>query len=144
MKLCTYLHFDGRTREAFAFYAKVFGGKINSMMTYGETPVAEHVPPSAHQAIMHASLDIGDQVLMGSDGTPDHPYQGIRGVHVVIALSDVSEAERIFAALSDGGEVAMPLTETFWAARYGMMTDRFGVPWMVNCAFPASDGGCST
>ncbi len=133
MKLVTYLSFDGNTREALEFYAQVLGGKVIAMMQYGETPAAEHVSASAHQAIMHGCVEFGEYSLMGTDATPEHPYEGIKGASVVVALHDPSEAERIFSALSEGGEVTMPLMETFWAQRYGMFTDRFGVSWMVNC-----------
>jgi PhnB protein len=133
MKLCTYLSFDGQTREALEFYAKVLRGKVTAMMKFGETPAAEHVAASARDSIMHGCVEFGNYMLMGTDATPEHPYKGIVGAQVVIALHDVNEAERIFGELSQGGEVTMPLMETFWARRYGMFTDRFGVSWMVNC-----------
>ena len=103
-------------------------------MPYGETPVAEHVSKSAHQAIMHGCVEIGEFMLMGSDGTPEHPYEGVKGASVAVHLSDPQQAERIFAALSEGGQVTMPMMETFWAKKFGMVTDRFGIAWMVNCA----------
>ncbi len=133
MKLCTYLSFDGQTREALEFYAKVLKGKVTAMMTFGETPAAEHVAASAHQSIMHGCVEVGEFMLMGTDATPENPYEGITGASVVVALKDAQEAERIFAELSEGGQVTMPLMETFWAQRYGMATDRYGVAWMVNC-----------
>jgi PhnB protein len=139
MKLCTYLSFDGDTREALEFYANVLGGKVTAMMTFGETPAAEHVAASARDLIMHGSVDVGEFTIMGTDATPEQPYKGFVGAQVVVALTDTNEAGRIFNALSDGGEVTMPLTETFWARRFGMLTDRFGIAWMVNCG---AENGC--
>lgn len=131
-----YLSFNGNCSEAFDFYAKVFGGKVVMMMTYGETPAAEHVSPAARGKIMHGRLVVGDQVLMGSDATPERPYEGIKGLSVAIQMASPPDAERIFAGLSEGGKVTMPIGETFWAARFGMCIDKFGVPWMVNCENP--------
>jgi PhnB protein len=102
------------------------------MFTHAGTPAAEHVPPEWLNKIMHVTLKVGDSVLMGSDAPPDR-YKKPEGFTVNIALSDVAEAERIFHALSENGTVGMPIQQTFWAERWGMLTDQYGIPWMVNC-----------
>ncbi|MGA8261017.1 MAG: VOC family protein [Arenicellales bacterium] len=133
MQVNTYLSFDGDCREAFEFYEQCLGGKIQAMMTFGDGPGCNHVPAELHGRIMHGSIRLGEHFLMGTDGTPDHPYSGINGAHVVLSLPEPEEAERAFEALSEQGRVEMPIQETFWARRFGMTVDRFGVPWMVNC-----------
>ncbi len=132
MQLTPYLHFDGTCREAFATYAEILRGTVTMMMTFGESPMAEHVPPGAETRIMHVRLETDRAALMGSD-TPPGRHDKPAGMTVSINLADVTEAERIYAALSDGGTVGMPLQQTFWAKRFGMFTDRFGTPWMINC-----------
>ena len=124
--------FKGNCREAFEFYAKVLGGKIAMMMTLGESPMAQGAPPEAHGTIIHARLMVGDMVLMGSDAMGEAPEEP-KGFSVSLVMHDPAEAERIFAAFAEGGTVRMALAETFWATRFGMVTDRFGTPWMVNC-----------
>ncbi len=136
MKLNSYLGFDGNCEAAFKFYAECLGGQLQCMQRFGETPGAQHVPAEYRNRIMHASLAVDGQVLMGSDSLPEHPYEGVKGCHVAIVLKDPAEAERIFETLSKDGTVQMPLGETFWATRFGMAVDRFGVPWMVNCEKP--------
>jgi PhnB protein len=132
MQLNTYLVFNGRCEEAFKFYEQSLGGKIAAMFTHAGTPAAEHVPPEWLKKIMHVRLEVGDCVLMGSDAPPDR-YKQPQGFSVNIAVEKPEEAERIFGALAEGGTVGMPLQQTFWAARFGMVVDRFGIPWMVNC-----------
>lgn len=132
MQLIPYLIFNGKCAEAFKFYEQCLGGKIAAMFTHGETPAAEHVPPEQHDLIMHVRLEVDGAVLMGSD-TPRDSYEPPTGTHVSLNLSDLAKAERIFNALAEGGSVAMPFEETFWAAGFGMVTDRFGTPWMINC-----------
>jgi PhnB protein len=133
MQVNTYLTFDGQCQAAFQFYEQCLGGTIQSMFPFGGTPAAEHVPPELHDKIMHASITIGNQVLMGSDTTPEHPYEGARGFSVSLGIDRPEEAERIFKALAEQGTVIMPIGQTFWAARFGMLVDRFGIPWMVSC-----------
>ena len=134
MKLNPYLIFDGRCREAFQFYEKALGGTILAMMPFGETPACEHVPKDHHDRIMHASLEVAGQRLMGSDNTPPHPYEGIKGCSVALNVPRPEEAERLFAALgADATTIIMPMQETFWSPRFGMLVDRFGVPWIINC-----------
>jgi PhnB protein len=103
------------------------------MMTFGETPAGEHVPTDLHNLIIHTRLVVGDQAIMGSDTTPDRPVDDMAGFSVSLNVDSIAEAERVFNALSEDGTVQMPLEQTFWAARFGMLVDRFGVSWMVNC-----------
>jgi PhnB protein len=133
MRWNPYLTFNGQCEAAFKFYERCLGGKIVAMFPFGETPAGDHVPPDHRNKIMHARLVVGDQVLMGSDGTPDHPHEGVKGCSVALQIDDPAEAERIFQALAENGTVQMPIQQTFWAVRFGMLVDRFGVPWMVNC-----------
>jgi PhnB protein len=135
MQFVPYLSYDGNCREAFTFYEKLLGGQIVAMFTHGETPAAEHVGPESQDRIMHARLHVKDAVIMGGDG-PVGMYETPRGFSISIQEDDPAEAERIFAALSAGGTVIMPMEETFWAKRFGMCTDRWGIPWMVNCEKP--------
>ena len=135
MTINAYLTFNGKCAEAFRFYAKVFGGKLE-MMTNGESPVADQTPPDQRDRILHARLDLGDAVVMGSDAPPQY-FSQPQGFSVAIGLGDTAEGERIFQALSEGGTVKMPFAKTFWAERFGMCIDRFGIPWIVNCEKPA-------
>lgn len=132
MELHAYLVFDGDCREAFEHYADVFDGAIDTMQTHGDSPIAGDVSPDWHGRILHASLYVGDALLMGSDAPPGQ-YERPAGFSVSVQIDDPEEAERVWAALADGGDVTMPLGETFWASRFGMLVDRYGVPWMVNC-----------
>jgi PhnB protein len=132
MEMNPYLLFDGRCEAAFRFYEKVLGGKIVFMMRHGESPMAEQTPPDARDQIMHARLAVGDEVLMGSDA-PGDCYEEAKGFSVTLSYDDPAEAERVFNALAEQGTVRMPFQKTFWAAGFGMLTDRFGIPWMVNC-----------
>ncbi len=132
MQLNSYLHFNGDCEAAFKFYEQCLGGKIETMIPHEGTPIADQVPAEWRSKIMHARLVVGDQVLMGMDAPPDR-YQKPRGFTVNIGVTDSAEAERIFRALAENGMVTMAIGETFWAVRFGMLTDRFGIPWMVNC-----------
>ena len=135
LSIAPYLGFKGDCAEAFARYAELLGGKVTFRMTYGESPMADTTPPDWKDKTMHMTLEIGDRLLQGADSTPDR-YEAPQGISVAISLNDVAEAERIFAGLADGGTVGMPLQETFWAARFGVVVDRHGIPWMVNCEAP--------
>ncbi len=136
MQMNPYLIFDGQCAAAFKFYEQCLGAKTATMMTYGESPMAEQTPPEQRGAVMHARLTVGDAVLMGSDA-PAGRYQKPAGFHLTLVTKDPAEAERVFGALAEGGTAQMPLQETFWAVRFGMLVDRFGTPWMVNCEKPA-------
>jgi PhnB protein len=135
VKVNPYLSFNGTCEAAFKFYEQVLGGKIQIMMTFEGSPMADHAPANWRGKIMHARLDIGDQTLMGSDPPPDR-YQPIKGITVSLSIDQPEDADRIFQALSEKGSVQMPIQKTFWALRFGMLTDQFGVPWMINCEAP--------
>jgi PhnB protein len=131
MTITPLLSFRGDCREAFAVYERAFSGTIITMLTYAAAR-QDTVPPDWRDKIFHATLRIGDQVLMGGDPPPEQ-YQPTQGVQLTIGLTDPAEADRVFEALADQGTVPMPLQETFWAARFGVVVDRFGVPWLINC-----------
>jgi PhnB protein len=130
MRFIPYLSFDGKCREAFHFYATALNGKITMRMTYGESPMAHDMPPETHSRVMHSQLETAHSILMGADGPP-HSGDS-RGV-VNVDVTTPEEADRVFKALAEGGSVQLPIAETFWAHRFGMLTDRYGKPWMVNC-----------
>lgn len=132
MNVNPYLVFDGTCREAFEFYAKVLGGEIVAMMTHADMPSDQPSRPEHRDMILHARMTIGDKLLMGSDAPADR-FKKMQGFMVTLGIENPAEAERIYKALSEGGTVEMPLTETFWAQKFGMLTDRFGTPWMINC-----------
>ena len=132
MQVNPYLFFNGQCEAAFKFYEKLLGGKILAMMPHEGTPAANSVPVEWRSKIIHARMVVGDQILMGSDAPPDH-QQKPQGFSVNIGVNDPAEAERIFHALVEGGTATMPIGETFWATRFGMLVDRFGIPWMINC-----------
>jgi PhnB protein len=132
MKMNPYLYFSGQCEAAFKFYEQVLGGKIEVMLPHTGTPAAEHVPADWGNKIMHAHLNIGGETLMGSDAPPEH-YAQPKGFSVSLQINEPAEAERIFHALAVEGKVQMPIQKTFWAARFGMLVDRFGIPWMINC-----------
>jgi len=136
MKLNPHLVFNGDCEAAFKFYEKSLGGRIGLMMPHQGTPVANAVPESWRSKILHATLLIGDQVLMGADAPPGH-YAPPQGFFVSLHIDNPAEAKRIFHALSENGKVTMPIQETFWALKFGMLVDRFGTPWMINCGKPA-------
>ena len=140
--LTPYLSFAGNTREAFAFYEKALGAKIETMMSYDDMPssaapdagCADGPPPSG-SGIMHACLTLpGGAMLFAGDAPPGMPYDGVKGVMLAIQYDTVDQAHGAFHALSQGGQVTMPLAPAFWAKTFGMLTDRFGVSWAVNGA----------
>jgi len=131
-----YLLFKGQCEEAFQFYSKVLGGKIEGTFTFGASPMADKMPPEWKNKIMHMSMTVNGNTLMGSDPPPDR-YTVPAGFSVALNLNDTAEAERIFHALSEGGNVTMPIQQTFWAARFAMFVDRYGIPWMINCGQPS-------
>ena len=133
MQLNPYLFFKGRCEEAFRFYEKALDGKIVAMLTYGDSPDPSQSPPEHHKLIMHARMTVGDKVLMGSDA-PEDRFHTPQGFSVSLGIEDPQDAERVFAGLSEGdANVIMPIAETFWAERFGMLVDQFGTPWMINC-----------
>jgi PhnB protein len=136
MKWNPYLSFNGQCEEAFKFYQKILGGKILMMMTYADSPMAAQAPAGMGRKVIHATFALDDQTLSGADVPPDR-YRQPQGFSVVANLDTAVAADRIFSALSENGEVQMPIQETFWALRFGMLVDRFGTPWMINCGKPA-------
>lgn len=134
MKFNPYLCFDGQCETALQFYASAFGGKIEEFHRFGESPMANDVPAEFHQRVMHAGFRLPDGgMLMASDAMPGQPFVAAQGITLTINLDDVAKAETLFQTLAEGGQVSMPLQSTFWATRFGMVTDRFGTPWMINC-----------
>lgn len=133
MNVNPYLILNGDCEAAFTFYAQATGGELGPMMRFDGTEGCEDFPPEHKQKIMHTHVMFGQTVLMGSDNHPAYPYEGVKGCSVSLSVDSIQDAERIFGALSDGGQVTMPLTQTFWAVRFGMLVDKFGVPWMINC-----------
>jgi PhnB protein len=135
MKINPYLNFNGKCAEAFDFYAKVLHGKDLHVMTFRDSPMAGQVPDNEKDMVVHARFQAGDTTIMGSDA-PGGRYNKPQGYAVNIGVDTPEEAERIFAGLSEGGNVGMAIGETFWAKRFGMVTDRYGTHWMVNCEKP--------
>lgn len=138
MHIHPYLNFDGNCAEAFRFYEKALGGEIEAMMTYENSPMADEMSPAWKGRVMHASMKVGDARLMGADSQPDN-HLAPQGLYVSLHITDVPEAERVWKELSEGGSVEMDLQQTFWAARFGVCTDRFGTPWMINCDESSSE-----
>src|SRR5215831_15738733 len=132
MQLNPYLNFKGQCEEAFKSYEKSLKGSIEFLMRNGESPMADQTPSDQKNNVLHATLRFGDQVIMGADAPPKY-YEKPQGFSISITVKDIQEAERIFNELSVGGSVRMPLQKTFWAERFGMFTDRFDIPWMINC-----------
>jgi PhnB protein len=133
MQIQPYLFFDGRCEEAIEFYRRALGAEVQMLMRYKdspEPPPADMVPPGSENKIMHAALRIGETVVMASDGRCSGQAR-FNGFSLSIAVASLAEADRVFAALSDGGVVSMPLAKTFWSPRFGMLSDRFGVGWMI-------------
>lgn len=134
MQVQSYLFFDGRCEEAVDFYKKALGAKVEMLMRFKEAPDPPPpgmVPPGFDDKVMHTSFRIGDTVVMASDGCTDGKAN-FKGFSLSLAVDKAADADRVFAALADGGEVQMPLGKTFWSPRFGMLTDRFGVGWMIN------------
>ncbi len=132
-----YLTFDGNCAEAMRFYERTLGGRLETLMTHGESPLAAQAPPGSADRILHARLVVEGRDLMASDTPVGQPYAGMHGFALSLQYTDLAEARRVFAALSAGGRVDMPLQKVFWADAFGMLVDRFGTPWMVNGVAPA-------
>ena len=133
MTLSTYLYFAGNCKEALAFYEQVTGGKVIFSMPYGGSPAEGMMPPGWEDKILHATMELGGHVMMASDAPPNHSEK-MGGFSVSLATESVDEARRVFEALTEGGQVTMPLAPTFWSPMFGMGKDRFGTPWMVGAA----------
>jgi PhnB protein len=134
MNIVTYISFNGRCEEAFNFYIGILGGKIGETHHFRGTPMEAQMPPAMLDKIMHASATIGDTVVFGTDGAADPSNPPVpNGFSLTLAPPSIAESERVFAALSAGGKIIMPLEKTFWATRFGALVDQFGVSWMINC-----------
>jgi len=132
MHVLPYLYFDGRCEEALRFYEKAVGGQVTALLRFKETPEPHPpLPPGVEENVMHAEIRIGDTTLFASDGMRTGGQPSFQGISLTLAAGDEAEADRLFAALADGGEVRQPLTETFFSPRFGVLTDRFGVGWIV-------------
>jgi PhnB protein len=132
MQMSPYLSFKGECEAAFKFYERCLGGQLGAIFRYRGTPLAHQVPADWSDKVMHCSLTLGDEMLMGGDVAPDR-YEEPRGFTLSLQIMSTAEAERIFRELAEDGRVVVPLEKTFWAARFGMLVDRFGIPWQINC-----------
>jgi PhnB protein len=130
VQLHTYLNYGGNCEAAFKFYETHLGGKITMLMHHGEQPAPQNTPSGLTGKVLHARMDLGGTELLGADVQPDR-FQPIRSAYLSLTLGSDQEADRIFALLSDGGEVFMPMQETFFASRFAMLRDRFGTSWML-------------
>jgi PhnB protein len=128
---CINLSFDGQCEAAFKFYERCLSGKITFMLAWGDSPMADEAPAEWSSKIVHATLVVGNTRLQGSDPAPGS-YESPRGFGITLSPTE-RDAERLFTELGEGGTVRMPLQETFWAVRYGELTDCFGIPWVINC-----------
>ncbi len=131
MQVSPYLNFPGNCKEAFDFYAKVLGGKIETMQTHADSPMKDERADWGDK-ILHVTMKVDDTTLSGSDAPPEY-YHKPEGFYVTLGIEKPADADRIYNALKDGGSVQMPIQETFWAKRFAMLTDRYGIPWMINC-----------
>lgn len=130
MKLYIYLNYGGNCRQAFEFYAEHLGARIESVRTHGDVPDTGQMPADWKDKVLHARLEIGDTILMGADIPPDR-FQPMRSAYLTLMLDSDEEAERVYALLSEGGEIFMKMEETFFAHRFAMLRDRFGTSWML-------------
>jgi len=130
VKLYTYLNFGGNCRQAFEFYAEHLGGKITMLVTHADQPDADKVPLEWRNAVLHARIDMGDTTVLGADIPPDR-FQPMRSAYLSLFVDSIADAERTYALLREGGEVFMPMEQTFFAIRFAMLRDRFGTSWML-------------
>jgi PhnB protein len=132
MQMNAYVNFKGDCEAAFQFYARCLGAKLGPIFRYAGSPMAGEVPAAFGEKIMHGSVTVGDQVLMGADVLPER-YEVPKGFSLSLQIKGAEEAERVFRELGEGGETVMPLAKTFWAERFGVLVDRFGIRWIINC-----------
>jgi PhnB protein len=132
MRLNPYLSFNGQCEAAFRLYEQCLRGKILMMMTYEGSPMAAQAPPDWGKKIVHATLAVDNWILQGADAAPEH-YEKPRGISVNLNINDAAEGERIFKVLAENGAVQVPMQQTFWAERFGVVVDQFGTPWIINC-----------
>ena len=131
MQVEPYLFFEGRCEEALDFYRQGLGAEVTILIRFKESPDPAMCPPGAEDKVMHANLRIGDATVMASDGRCEG-HSAFQGFALSLSVTDEAEAQRLFTALSEGGDVQMPLTKTFFSPLFGMVADRFGVSWMIN------------
>jgi len=132
MQMNAYVNFNGQCEEAFKFYEQCFGGRLGAIFRYGGTSLAYQVPADWHDKVMHGSVTIGGQELMGADVAPDS-YEEPKGFSLSLQMTSTTEAARVFDTLAKDGTVVMPLEKTFWAALFGVVVDQFGMRWQINC-----------
>lgn len=132
MQMNPYLSFRGDCEAALTFYAECFGGELGQIFRYGGSPMARDVPPDWGNKVMHTTLTVGGQVIMAGDVSPER-YEAPKGFSMSLHMKDPAHADRVFEQLAAGGQVVLPLAKTFWAERFGMVVDRFGISWMINC-----------
>jgi PhnB protein len=132
MQMNPYLSFRGDCEAAFKLYERCLGAQVRGAFRYSGSPMANDVPTDWQDKIMHGTLMIGEQLLMGGDVPPER-YEAPRGFSLSLQIQSIDDADRIFRELGSEGTVLVPLEKTFWAARFGMVVDRFGIPWMINC-----------
>ena len=140
MQIAPYLSFNGDCEAAFRLYEQVLGGRLGEIFRYGGSPMAGEVPADWQDKVMHGSLTIGQQVIMGADQAPG-TYEAPKGISMSLHMRSTADAERIFHELARNGAVQMPLQKTFWAERFGVLVDRFGIPWSINCEGEGEAGG---
>ena len=137
MRFIPHLTFGGQCEAAFKFYERSLGGNIVTMLTYGNSPMAEQVPLEWRDKIVHANLTVGDTVLVGADVLPEQ-YERPQGFYVLLEIADPLRAEHMFHALAESGAVRMPIQKTFWSPAFGVLVDQFGIPWEISCEQRAS------
>ena len=137
MHISPYLSFNGQCEEALTFYAQCLGGQLGAIFRYAGSPMADQAPAGWQDKVMHGSVTLGGLVLMGADVAPDK-YEAPKGFSLSIQIDDTADAERIFRELGRDGRIVVPLEKTFWAERFGVLVDRFGTQWLVNCESPSS------
>jgi PhnB protein len=132
MQMNPYLSFNGQCEAAFKLYEQCLGGQLGAIFRYAGTSLADQVPADWQDKVMHGSVTIGEQVLQGADVAPDR-YEEPKGFSLSLQMTSTTDAERIFRELGRDGRVVMPLEKTFWAALFGVVVDRFGIQWLINC-----------
>ena len=132
MRINPYLLFDGQCEAALQFYEHCLGGKVVYAMTYAQSPMATQVPPEWSNRIVHATFSLGDRTLAAADAPPG-TYRTPQGFSLTLDIDSPDEADRVFEKLSEKATVQMPMQETAWARRFGVLTDQFGTPWIISC-----------
>ena len=132
MDVNPYLSFNGQCEAAFKFYEKCLGGSGLSFHKYAGSPMSGQVPPEWQDKVMHATLLFGNTALMGADAPPSY-FREPQGFSISLSVDTPEDSDRVFSALAEGGKIQMPIQQTFWTSRFGVLIDKFGIPWMVNC-----------